>query len=94
MTQPDSKSLSTQTDDDIIKFYDKSTPYYYDFTPYSQLSVKIGRHNWPTLNHYYQAEKFTCESFKYRIKEAPTAAIASHMAYLTFRKVITPSLHS
>ena len=88
MTLPDSTQLSA--DDDVIQFYDKSTPYYYDFTPYSQLSVKIGLHNWPTLNHYYQAEKLNNESLRYEIKGAPTAAMASHMTYFTYRQVIIP----
>ena len=42
---------------DVIRFYPEQDCYNFDFTPYSQLSVKINAHNYYTLNHYYQAER-------------------------------------
>ena len=84
MTLPE--TIPPRDDDDVIRFYDKTT-YYYDFTPYAQVSVKIERLVWPTLNHYYQAEKVANGSLRYMIKDAPTAAMATYMTHDSFHQV-------
>lgn len=58
------KSTTSTT---VIHFYDKSDPYY-EFTNFYRRPVHIDEKDWPTTEHYYQAQKFTDPAVKEHIR--------------------------
>ena len=77
---------SQPTDNDTIKFYEGYKPYY-EFTPYSLHSVTVDGVRWRTLNHYYQAHKFTDQKYKNEIMSVATPQRASYLAKEVNNKV-------
>ena len=71
--------LKCASSPDVIEFYNKDKPYF-EFTPYSRHSVFLDDFLWNTLNHYFQAQKFTSNNEKRKIKDAPTADRATYIA--------------
>ena len=57
----------TATPTTQIHFYDKSDPYY-EFTNFYRRPVHIDGKDWPTTEHYYQAQKFTDSAVKEHIR--------------------------
>ena len=66
------------TANDAIRFYPQSDCYYFDFTPYSHLSVKIYPFNYYTLNHYYQAQRTRCIELVFKIYTATGVTNLAH----------------
>ena len=71
-------------ENDVIRFYPESDSYYFDFTPYSLLSVKINARNYYTLNHYYQSERTARVDLIFTIY---TAAGVTDLAHYLLRQV-------
>ena len=66
------------TANDAIRFYPQSDCYYFDFTPYSHLSVKINDRNYYTLNHYYQAQRTGRVDLVFKIYTATDVTDLAH----------------
>ena len=75
------------SNNDVIEFYDKDKPYF-EFTPYSEHTVRLDGISWKTLNHYFQAKKFTSNNEKRKIADAPTPDRATYLANNELEKVI------
>ena len=60
----------------MIKFYKEFGPLGY-LASYSNHGFELDGHYWPTVEHYYQAQKFTDSSIKERIRLASTPKEAS-----------------
>ena len=71
--------LKSASSHDVIEFFGKDKPYF-GFTPYSRHSVYLDGIVWKTLNHYFQAQKFTSNNEKQKIKDAPTPDRATYIA--------------
>ena len=61
------KGCIPQKDRTQIHFYDISDPYY-EFTNFYRRPVHIDGKDWPTTEHYYQAQKFTDSAVKEHIR--------------------------
>ena len=48
---------------------------------YSMSELKIDKENWPSVEHYYQAKKYTDQKDVFAIKSAPSAAEAKKIAW-------------
>jgi ribA/ribD-fused uncharacterized protein len=55
----------------MIQFYNKDEPYY-EFTNFYKRVVHIDDKDWPTTEHYYQAQKFTESAVKEHIRRMRT----------------------
>ena len=71
---------------DVIEFYDEAKPYF-EFTPYSRHTVYLDDILWKTLNHYFQARKFTSKKEKQRIADTTTPERATYMANMELKQV-------
>ena len=76
---------SLSSNRDAINFYEECKPYY-DFTPYSRHSVLMDGVEWPTLNHYFQAEKSTNHKYRVEILKA-TPQRATYLAETLYSQV-------
>ena len=81
-----SSPLKAAPNNDVIEFYDKDKPYF-EFTPYSEHTVCLDGFLWKTLNHYFQAQKFTSNNEKRKIADARTPDRATYIAYTELKKV-------
>ena len=82
-----SSPLKAASNNDVIEFYDKDKPYF-EFTPYSEHTVCLDDILWKTLNHYFQAQKFTSNNEKRKIADAPTPDRATYLANNELKKVV------
>ena len=71
--------LKSASSPDVIEFFGDKSPYF-EFTPYSRHSVFLDDFLWNTLNHYFQAQKFTSNTEKRKIKDAETPMMATYLA--------------
>ena len=74
------------SNDNVIEFYDRDKPYF-EFTPYSRHTVYLDGILWRTLNHYFQAQKFTSEKEKKKIADTTTPDRATYMANMELKQV-------
>lgn len=58
----------TTKSDSIIEFYNSSQPYY-EFTNFYPSSVIINKRVWPTIEHYFQAQKFVGTPYEQYIQQ-------------------------
>ena len=66
--------LDAISEEEPIKFYNRSDPYY-EFTNFYMASAPVAIDNklWPTTEHYYQAQKFNYGTFYYeKILQLPS----------------------
>src|SRR5262245_44658289 len=63
----------------VIRFYSSSRNGYQEFSNFSSHSIEMGRRLWPTVEHYYQAQKFTDEQYREQIRQAESPARAKEM---------------
>lgn len=54
-----------------IYFYKSSDPYG-EFSNFSEHSISVGGAHWPTVEHYFQAQKFHGTIFEEQIRTLPT----------------------
>lgn len=54
-----------------IRFYNRGEPYY-EFTNFYPCNVFIDGKNWPTTEHYFQAQKFVGTPYLEKIRKLPT----------------------
>ena len=71
---------------DAIRFYEELKPYN-EFTPYSGHSVMMDGVKWPTLNHYFQAQKLTKQMYRNEVLEAATPKRATYLAKILYSQV-------
>ena len=74
-----SSSMSHSEDREIIHFYDKRDRYF-EFTPYSYHGFHLDGAYWKTLNHYFQAQKFSSSDHRKKIQQAKTPEDATNLA--------------
>lgn len=53
----------------VIRFYHKGEPYY-EFTNFAPFPVDLDGKNWPTSEHYFQAQKHAGSSLEEKIRQA------------------------
>ena len=82
-----SSPLIAASNNDVIEFYDKDK-LYFEFTPYSEHTVRLDGISWKTLNHYFQAQKFTSNNEKRQIADARTPDRATYLANNELEKVV------
>lgn len=75
---------------DAILFYEKNKPYY-EFTNFQEgYPIFLDGKNWPTTEHYYQAQKFSDTNIQEQIRNAKTARevfdIGNNPAYKQFKR--------
>lgn len=63
---------------DKILFYSKSKRYF-EFSNFYPSSIDLDGYVWPTVEHYYQAQKSTDQTEQQRIREAPTPGKAKRL---------------
>ena len=78
--------LKCASSPDVIEFFGDKSPYF-EFTPYSRHSVSLDGIAWNTLNHYFQAQKFTSNNEKRKIKDAETPMRATYLANNELKRV-------
>lgn len=61
-----------------IYFY-TTTDEYGCFSNFSPYGIEMESHWWPTVEHYFQAQKFNDHSYQEKIRKAPTAKIAANL---------------
>jgi N-glycosidase YbiA len=64
-----------------IYFYKVDRPYGY-FSNFSPHAIDLDGQHWPTVEHYYQAQKFLGSEFEYliaKIRSAPTPELAAEI---------------
>ncbi len=61
-----------------IYFYTKNDPFG-DFSNFSKHGIEMDAIWWPTVEHYFQAQKFTDQDYKNRIQTAHTAKQAAEL---------------
>ncbi|MBX3051585.1 MAG: NADAR family protein [Caldilineaceae bacterium] len=61
-----------------IRFYLSKDPYY-ELTNHSAHGFTLDGHFWPTVEHYYQAQKFAGSAYADAIRDAPNPMIARRM---------------
>lgn len=54
-----------------IKFYDKNAPYF-EFTNFAPFPIYIEGKKWPTVEHYFQAQKFQGTNFEEIVRHLET----------------------
>ena len=64
---------------DAILFYDKDQSHY-EFTNFYMCRIKINEDNWPTTEHYFQAQKFIGTPYYYDIRDVPSPRQALEMS--------------
>jgi ribA/ribD-fused uncharacterized protein len=57
--------------DDPIYFYTKTGPYF-ELSNFAPFGLETGGLYWPTVEHYFQAQKFADRTYRERIRQAPT----------------------
>ena len=62
-----------------IKFYHRHEPYY-EFTNFSQYPIQLDGKQWPTTEHYFQAQKFIGTPYEEAIRKQSTARGAFDMS--------------
>ena len=62
-----------------IKFYHQYEPYY-EFTNFSQYPIQLDGKQWPTTEHYFQAQKFIGTPYEEAIRKQPNARGAFDMS--------------
>ena len=67
------------SNEDVIEFHDEDKPYF-EFSPHSNHNVYLDGIAWKTLNHYFQAQKFTTKKEKNEIADTPTPDRATYLA--------------
>lgn len=72
-----------------IKFYHSDQPWG-EFSNFSKHSIFVDQKIWPTVEHYYQASKFTKMDDKERIRRASTPTLAKQYA----QEMLTPLLQT
>jgi len=63
---------------DVVRFYRVSEPFgeFSNFAPYP---IRLDGANWPTTEHYFQAQKFDDEAYRKRIRTEPSPMIAARL---------------
>ena len=82
-----SSPLKATPNNDAIEFYGRDK-LYFEFTPYSEHTIYLDDFLWKTLNHYFQAQKFTSNNEKRQIADAPTPDRATYLANNELKKVV------
>jgi len=67
---------------DVIRFYEKDAPYF-EFTNFAQYPVMIDGIEWPTSEHYYQAQKFSDPMRQEQIRAAAGPGAAQKLGQAT-----------
>ena len=62
-----------------IKFYHRHEPYY-EFTNFSVYPIQLDGKQWPTTEHYFQAQKFIGTPYEEAMRKQPTARGAFDMS--------------
>jgi ribA/ribD-fused uncharacterized protein len=62
-----------------IRFYSTSETYR-EFSNFAPFGIELDGHWWSTVEHYYQAQKFTDEALRSRIRRAEKPPIAKSLA--------------
>ena len=70
---------SQYTSDSDIKFYHSYEPYYC-FTNFSQYPIQLDGRQWPTTEHYFQAQKFVGTPYEEAIRKQPNPRGAFDMS--------------
>lgn len=68
---PLASSSTHGTSGNEIRFYNRGEPYY-EFTNFYHCNVFIDGKNWPTTEHYFQAQKFVGTPYLEKIRKLPT----------------------
>jgi N-glycosidase YbiA len=68
----------SQTSDETIFFYSTQGEYGF-FSNFSRHSIVLGGHTWPTVEHYFQAQKFAGTEHLGTILHAGSPTIAARM---------------
>ena len=76
MFSPPIRSLHNSSD---IKFYHRNEPYY-EFTNFSLYPIQLDGKQWPTTEHYFQAQKFIGTPYAEAIRKQPNARGAFDMS--------------
>jgi ribA/ribD-fused uncharacterized protein len=63
---------------DRILFY-SSTRNYFEFSNFYSSPIDLDGHIWPTVEHYYQAQKSTDQLDQKKVREAPTPGKAKRL---------------
>ena len=74
-----SSSAKSWHSSDDIKFYHQYNPYY-EFTNFSQYPIQLDGKQWPTTEHYFQAQKFIGTPYEEAIRKQPNARGAFDMS--------------
>jgi ribA/ribD-fused uncharacterized protein len=61
---------------EIIKFYSVSDEFG-EFSNFAHYPIKLKGKEWPTSEHYFQAQKFKDSSYETKIRKANTPMIAA-----------------
>src|SRR5215471_15041120 len=61
-----------------ILFYRVSEPYG-EFSNFAPCPVKLKGHNWPTTEHYFQAQKFAGTEHEHAIRKTKSPMIAARL---------------
>jgi ribA/ribD-fused uncharacterized protein len=69
--QPQSLPGATSYGSNQIRFYNHGEPYY-EFTNFYPTNVFIDGKNWPTTEHYFQAQKFVGTPYVEKIRRLPS----------------------
>lgn len=65
-------SLPTKKASKEIKFYNSYDPYY-EFTNFYRCGILVDGKDWPTSEHYFQAQKFVGTPYVEKIRKLPSA---------------------
>jgi len=69
-----------------IKFY-RVTDTFGEFSNFAAYPIKLDGKQWPTLEHYFQAEKFSDSQYKLTIRNANSPMIAAQLGRDRKRKL-------
>lgn len=64
--------------DSQIKFYRLNEPFG-EFSNFSPHPIKVKGKTWPTLEHYFQAQKFAGTTHEQAVRQAKSPMVAAHM---------------
>ncbi len=73
------RSLPASSTTGSIEFYNRSEPYY-EFTNFYRATVHIDGKDWPTTEHYFQAQKFIGTPYMEKIRFRRTAREAFQLS--------------
>lgn len=77
----------------VIRFFSKSEAYC-EFSNFAAFGIELDEAWWPSVEHYYQAQKFTEPDMRNKIRKAAKPVIAKNLArkYLArkYRRAIRP----